>query len=166
MFLLGAVGTKILYEMFKDSQRILGLPVKSAKIRSDSWGDGHYGASRSGGKRKHNGIDLEVAGEGYGVLAPFDGEFDRQADPYVGDSNYDGIQLKGTGKYEGLKVKIFYCKEDPIADVKGESFKRGQRIATTQNISKKYSENMKPHIHVEVYDNGVRVDPMPYFGLA
>ncbi len=55
-----------------------------AQIRKDIAGDGHYGASRSNGTRKHAGVDLEVS-PGQIINAPFKAKIIREAYPYASD---------------------------------------------------------------------------------
>lgn len=122
-------------------------------LRSDAEGSGAYNASRGG--RKHNGIDL-VASVGVDVVAPFDGVVSRHSVPYANDTRYKGIELTS-----GLmKLKIFYCV--PNFEV-GARVSKGQRIATVQNISAKYSSKMINHIHIELYINDVLQNPTNYF---
>lgn len=126
--------------------------VTPLSIRSDSQGDGHYGSRRSGGARKHNGVDLLVS-EGQSVFAPFDGVIERVAYPYASDKRWKGFLLASDS---GLKLKVFYVTL--VVDV-GQRVKKGERIAVAQAISKKYSASMKDHIHVEVHLNNVAIDP-------
>lgn len=127
-----------------------------AQIRKDIAGDGHYGASRSNGTRKHAGIDLEVS-PGQIINAPFKAKIIREAYPYASDLSYHGIFLQSL-EDENTKVKMFYLKK--LSNLKpGDVVESGNPIALAENISAKYSKNMTPHIHVEVYLKDVRVNP-------
>lgn len=128
--------------------------VTPLSIRSDSQGDGHYGSRRSGGARKHNGVDLLIS-EGQSVFAPFDGVIERVAYPYASDKRWKGFLLASDDI--GLKIKVFYVT---LVVAVGQRVKKGERIAVAQAISKKYSASMKDHIHVEVHLNNIATDPI------
>ncbi|MBT3422925.1 MAG: M23 family metallopeptidase [Bacteroidetes bacterium] len=130
-----------------------------AKIRKDIAGDGHYGASRSNGTRKHAGVDLEVS-PGQSILAPFKAKIIREAYPYASDLSYHGIYLQSL-EDKNIKVKMFYLKK--LAQLKpGDIIESGDPIALAENIASKYSKHMTPHIHVEVYQDNKRVNPENY----
>ena len=62
--------------------------LNSLQIRSDSYGDGHFGASRDGGARDHEGIDLVVV-PGEVVYSPMDAVVvNRSVYPYSSDHSY------------------------------------------------------------------------------
>lgn len=109
-----------------------------------NWGCGSFGASRSGGTRTHNGLDIKTT-VGQQILSPISGKVTRFPFPYGGDLNYTGIEIIN----EDYKVKIFYMK--PSVSINSEVTK-GQVIGTAQNISAKYSSTMTNHIHLEVYN--------------
>jgi murein DD-endopeptidase MepM/ murein hydrolase activator NlpD len=147
----------------KSIMSALGYPLKEMILRMDSQGSGKYGASRSGGTRKHNGTDFVVR-EGDPVFAPFDGVVTRQAYPYDNDRFYTGLHLRTLdGK---TNMKIFYMK--PLSAIIGKEVKKGDVIGKAQDISKKWSPKMKPHIHVEIWDttSNTTSDPQKYFGLS
>lgn len=136
IILIGLIG----FYFYRRKSKIM---VKNFKIRNDSWGLGRFGASRDGGKRKHNGIDL-LTKKGEPIYAPFDLSFIRTTQPYKNDSKYIG------GFYNGGigTLKIFYM--NPITSKR--NFKKGDIIGYSQAISEKYSGAMKNHIHVEIRD--------------
>ena len=130
-----------------------------ARIRKDSAGDGHYGASRSNGTRKHAGVDIEVT-PGQIIYAPFRTKIIREAYPYASDLSYHGVYLQSL-EDDSFKVKMFYLQK--MANLKaGDIIEQGQPIALAENISAKYGNMMTPHIHVEVYQNNVQVNPENY----
>ena len=133
------------------------LPVM--KIRKDASGDGHYGASRSGGTRPHNGVDLLVT-KGQQVFAPFSGTITKQAYPYADDRKYTGIHLT---RQDGVKLKVFYML--PKTGIIGKSVNAGDIIGTAQAISEKYGPPMLDHIHLEIWKNGKVTNPQEFFGL-
>lgn len=135
-------------------KKIIGL-VKNFKIRgSDASGSGKFGSSRSGGKRKHMGLDILVK-KGEPVFAPFDMEFVRVSKPYEDDNKFVG----GYWKSPDFDVKIFYMS--PVTNKK--YFKQGEQIGIAQDISEKYGKQMPTHIHFQMQDKkGVFHDPELY----
>lgn len=109
-----------------------------------NWGCGSFGASRSGGARTHNGLDIKTT-VGQQILSPISGKVTRFPFPYGSDLTYTGIEIIN----EDYKVKIFYMKASVSANT---DVVKGQVIGHAQNISAKYSSTMTNHIHVEVYN--------------
>ena len=119
----------------------------------DSGGCGEFGASREGGKRRHNGFDI-LATPGNPVYAPRAGTITRHIDPYGDGGSYGGVELKT----EAEVWKIMYMQP---AVQPGAKVIAGQMIGTAQDVSRKYA-SVKPHLHIEVWVNGVAVNPEPY----
>lgn len=119
----------------------------------DDGGCGEFGASR--GTRKHLGLDIACIPD-EGVVTPFDGKVIRTIDPY-GDGQYSGLKIKTT---QGFVLNVMYM--DPIADVVGATVRKGDLLGYAQDVSKRYTSGVKPHLHVEIELNGVHVDPFPY----
>lgn len=131
------------------------------RMRNDSRGDGHFGASR--GRRTHNGLDIVVT-PGSGVYCPIEGYMKRVAYPYgQGRRNkkWLGCAIEGTGLYRGYEVKIFYM--DPF--LLGEYVYPNDIIGKAQAISKKYSSSMIDHLHIEVRYKGQLIDPATLFNV-
>lgn len=131
------------------------------KMRNDTRGDGHFGASR--GRRVHNGLDLVVS-PGSAVYSPIEGVVVRRAYPYGErgrNKKWEGIVIDGKGRYEGYEVKIFYI----IPFMIGHYVEAEDIIGKAQAISKKYSPDMIDHVHVEVRYYGRLVDPMILFDV-
>ena len=129
--------------------------------RNDSKGLGNFGASRAGGKRKHQGTDITVA-PGDPVVAPIEGKIVRRGRAYSEDKRFDTVEIQGTGKYSGMTVKIFYVDREghdkgpnPVFAVKAGT----TVIGGAQDVRIKHGSAMKPHVHLEVYWQGKRVDP-------
>jgi len=111
-------------------------------IRNDSEGFGHYGAPRGG--RRHEGTDFECI-PGQVVKCPIDdATVVRSARPYRDDAFYSGVVVENAR----IRVKMFYCK--PFPGLIGKKVRCGQGIAEAQDISKKYSDGMTPHIHLQI----------------
>ena len=108
-------------------------------IRSDSAGDGHWQAMRGG--RRHKGVDF-LCDPGQDVLAPIKGFILRTAHPYGDDLSWKGIVIQG----DWCRIKMYYL--DPFVRI-GRQVVQGESIGKAQNISLRYSEGMRPHIHLE-----------------
>ncbi len=109
-----------------------------------NWGCGSFGASRSGGSRKHNGLDIKTA-VGQQILSPISGKVTRFPFPYGDDLSYTGIEIIN----DTYKVKIFYMKPSVLVN---SEVTKGQVIGNAQNVTAKYSSTMTNHIHLEVYN--------------
>lgn len=141
----------ILLSAYRRSLKPLGPILTRMHLRGqDQHGYGYFGASRSGGSRQHNGIDL-VCAPGEAVFSPITGTVQRYANPYPGDSRYGGILLQG----EEFSAKMFYLS--PVVPV-GTKVRRGQQVGVAQAISKKYP-GITEHIHLEAYQGSVLIDP-------
>lgn len=151
--IFGSIGLIILIMLNK---KTLNQLKPGQQIRNDAMGSGIFGASRSGGTRKHNGIDLIFA-PGETVLSPITGTVTRLALPYANDPSYSGIEIKN----DDYRIKLFYIS--PAVAV-GTAVNAGQAIATAQNIAAKHGGGMVNHVHIEVYDNrGILLDPAKLF---
>lgn len=149
-FLIGGITVLVYLLVKKVTMKELSKPVIPLSIRSDSQGDGKFGASR--GSRSHNGTDYLVA-KGQRIFSPIEGQLIRLAYPYGDDLKYQGCVIENE-KYE---VKIFYMT--PTLAV-GSYVKAGDQIGVAQSISEKYSPNMKDHIHIEFrLKDGQLLDP-------
>lgn len=113
-----------------------GRPIRG----TDEWGSGEFGASRAG--RPHYGIDY-VCVPGQDVVSPCDATVLRYARPYTDTTEFRGIHLVT----QFCRVTIFYVI--PLVTPK-QTIMRGDIIGTAQDISRRYSVTMTPHVHVEV----------------
>lgn len=120
-------------------------------VRVDPMGNGNYGASR--GTRTHNGVDLIVC-PGQAVFSPIDGKVVRKILAYANDSYY-GVQIEG----KRATVSLLYLR--PLDGVVGSTIKKGEIVGTAQDISKRYNNNMIPHIHMRID----RCDPLLFIGM-
>lgn len=117
------------------------------KVRVDSGGDGHYGASRTkkgaGGKLirySHKGTDFSGT-PGQPVKAPISGIIKRKAKPYT-SGTYSGCLIVGKS---GV-CKMFYLEPNP--DLIGLFVEQGDVIGVMQDISKRY-KGVTPHVHIQ-----------------
>lgn len=125
-------------------------PTLQGVIRNDGAGQGHFGAPR--GDHKHAGTDYVVTPHD-AVFAVGDGKLIRSGYAYEGDSVYRLCEIRS----EGIAVKLLYVY--PFPSLIGEYVRAGDVIGAAQDITKKYSDDMLPHVHLEVRVNDVLVDP-------
>ncbi|MDT9499131.1 M23 family metallopeptidase [Capnocytophaga canimorsus] len=127
-------------------------PTTTLRLRgNDPTGYGHFGASRSGGKRKHNGTDY-CADEGEPIFAVISGKI-RIGYPYKGQTKMKLVEITQSD----TAVKIMYV-EPKVRD--GQNVQAGEIIGYAQNVAKYWNSNkMKNHIHVEIRIKGQLVDP-------
>lgn len=116
-----------------------------APKRSDSMGDGSFGAPR--GTRTHNGIDYAVQPDSM-VMTLVSGEVTKIGYPYNPSD-----ELKGHLRYvqitdsKGNDVRYFYV----LPSVKvGDKVKENDIIGVAQDLQKVYGTRMISHVHLEV----------------
>ncbi|XP_037547230.1 leukocyte cell derived chemotaxin 2, tandem duplicate 1 [Nematolebias whitei] len=118
---------------------------------SDSWGQGHYGATRD--TRVHKGLDI-ICSDGSTVLAPFDVTLNGKLTVYRDQSKEainEGINLSG----QGLCFKLFYVRPYKTSG----SVKKGEQIGTMLPMQTVYP-GITSHVHIQMCD---RSDPTLYF---
>ena len=108
---------------------------------TDSWGQGHYGASR--GDRTHKGIDY-VAEVGAEVYPDVSGIVTKIGYPYSDDLSYKYVQISSGGYH----YRYFYL--EPVVLV-GQAVSPDTVIGTVQNLDRRYA-GITPHVHKEVKD--------------
>ncbi|XP_010899518.2 leukocyte cell-derived chemotaxin-2-like [Esox lucius] len=109
---------------------------------SDKFGQGHYGAPRTGG-RKHSGVDV-MCSDGATVYAPFDVTIQGKSFPYSDPSKKainDGLKLSGAG----LCFNLWYVKPVKYSGV----VKKGQRLGTMMPMQKVYP-GITSHLHLQL----------------
>jgi len=124
---------------------------------SDSYGSGHFGASR--GNRKHNGKDYACYPKSK-ILSPVEGKVTKIGYPYGDDPSFRYVQI--TTK-EGYNVRVFYVEQIVFVgslvnqdDVIGLSQKLGDRYPA----DKDHPLGITDHIHLEIKDlQGKYVNP-------
>lgn len=122
--------------------------------KCDSYGCGHFGASRDGGKRKHQGQDY-ITRAGQDIFSPSDGTLTTA--PAYADGRYPELKLikitNGT-----MQVNIMYA----AATVPNGQVKRGEKIGVSQSLQNRYP-GIPNHAHIEVKIGGIKVNPVDYF---
>lgn len=146
-------------------------------IRSDSWGDGRYGASRDGGNRKHHGADVLCMYK-QPVVAPAPGKILRISKPYGTDEDWgqraanNGLLMEAFLRQDPSEpnplIYLWYCK--PLAGIVGQNIRAGEVIAMAESVAGLYrfrypdrNVGMRNHIHVELRWPGhgkVRAEPI------
>ncbi len=127
---------------------ILINPVAGANNKSIQ---SFYGASRDGGKRSHEGVDI-FAKKGTPVLAPTDGYVSR-----VGISKLGGkvVWLKDTKRGHSY----YFAHLDSQAVKSGARLKQGDFIGTVGNTGN--ARNTPSHLHFGIYQSRAK-DPIHY----
>lgn len=122
----------------------LASPVPNPVIRKrDAQGEGHFGAARNGGKRKHQGVDL-VAAAGTPVTSAVSGVVTRIGWPYRNDSHYRYVEVTMEA---GLIVRHFYVS--PTVKMR-EPVEAGKtRLGTVQDLTRRYP-GITNHLHLEL----------------
>lgn len=132
----------------------LANPTGHAVRGEDTYGSGAYGASRSGGRRRHRGADY-VAEPGELVHAPIAGQVTRTGFAYRNDERYSFVELQDHA--QGRTVRVLYVGPDIAI---GDVVQAGDPIGRAQDLSMRYPRGITNHVHVEMRDSpGFRVDP-------
>ncbi len=123
-------------------------PPVSGVIRSDSKGDGKFGASR--GVKVHTGVDLTCL-LGEGVFAPHSGTVSREVLPYENDNHFSGLEIVSPLFISHLLYVVpLDSKHDNII---GQEVEQGQLVGTAQDIQRRYGDKMDRHIHWKLMIN-------------
>lgn len=121
-------------------------------IRCDKMGDGFFDASRNG-NRKHEGIDL-LAQLGTPVRACRLGIVTA------------ATQRRGMGKYVVIKhfkgLTSIYGHLSEISVRKNSIVRQGDLIGRVGKTGNANYKSMLSHLHFEVREDGLPVDPLPY----
>ena len=119
-------------------------PPVSGVIRSDSMGDGKFGANR--GSRLHQGVDLACS-VGEGVFAPHSGTVTREVLPYAGDNHFSGLEIASPLFISHILYVI------PLDNIIGKTVKQGDLVGMAQDIQRRYGKKMDRHIHWKLMIN-------------
>ena len=111
-----------------------------------------WGASRDGGRRKHEGIDI-FAKSGTPVVASVDG--------YVMRTGNRGLGGKQVWLKESLLgSSLYYAHLDRIAVAKGTKVRVGDTLGFVGNTGN--AKHTPPHLHFGIYKRYRAVDPLPF----
>ncbi|MGH7198589.1 MAG: M23 family metallopeptidase [Candidatus Omnitrophota bacterium] len=140
-------------QWFAARESFFRVPVVSSgsllRLRKDTNGKGHFGASRNGGRR-HQGIDL-ASSVGEPVLAAKSGRV-RFAGYERGYGNW--IEL---GHPRGLETR--YAHLLSLAVEEGTWVSAGQLIGYSGKTGNADDPQILPHLHFEVRSGGQAVNP-------
>lgn len=112
-----------------------------------------WGATRDGGKRSHEGVDI-FAKRGTPVVAVTDGR--------VSSTGNRGLGGKQVWLRDGLfGSSIYYAHLDSIATTSGKRVKKGDTLGFVGNTGN--AKTTAPHLHFGIYKGySGAVDPLPF----
>jgi murein DD-endopeptidase MepM/ murein hydrolase activator NlpD len=136
--------------LFRIGEPYFRYPVAGKTVlRNDSYGDGEYGAKRSGG-RAHTGIDI-LAPAGTSVYAAKSG------------IAFCGNVPTGYGKYvmiyhpDGMQTMYAHLSEQRVYS--GQKVRRGDLVGLVGKTGNSANRLIEPHVHFEIREHGEPVDP-------
>lgn len=141
----------------KEPAFICPLHIKEeVPIRSDVMGNGRFGATRSGERRRHRGLDI-AGGIGEPVFAAKSGfvatgEVPGGMGRYIRISHFDGY------------VTIYGHLNSIVICDKSWAW-QGQKIGDVGKSGNASHPGIKPHLHFEIRINGEPQDPLPYITI-
>jgi murein DD-endopeptidase MepM/ murein hydrolase activator NlpD len=163
------IGSDPMEEITVRASRLTGpslqSPVPGGQIRGidPRYGSGAFGASRDGGKRTHEGVDL-LADPGTSAVAPLTGKVTYIGNPYKPDviaknpalGNLQFVQITDEN---GNHAQVHYV----TPSVKfGDKVVAGQTpIGTVQNLNPAYP-GIPNHVHLQLLQGRDKVNPTPY----
>lgn len=126
----------------------LTFPVSGGKAKAGSF----WGASRDGGKRRHEGID---------IFAPKLTPAVAAADGYITGVRDGGIGGKTVWlRPDGKNVFLYYAHLDKQLVQEGQVVKKGEAVGLVGNTGNaRYTPS---HLHFGVYTFNGPVDPLPF----
>lgn len=112
---------------------------------------------RDGNTRVHHGVDI-AAPIGTAIRAPADGVIIAATDLYDDKPNYGKVVVIDTAS--GTRTLFSHLNSFEVEA--GQQVSKGDLIAAVGNTGK----STGPHVHIETYLNGTRVDPMTVWSAA
>lgn len=113
----------------------------SVAMRNDSNASGHFGASRGGGRRKHQGIDL--------ISAPDSPIYAARSGRVI----FAGVK-GGYGNFIAVLhpngYRTAYAHLNALAVAEGDWVERGQVIGTSGRTGNADGADIVPHLHFEI----------------
>ncbi len=132
-----------------------GATKKSTSFIEGGWVTSSYGIKRKG-KRDHTGVDV-AAPLGTPILAPDDAVVLETADQFRGNWRWGkAVVLQFSDSVVG-----WFTHVDGFMVKPGDRIKKGTPFATMGNTGL----STGPHVHIETYKAGVRVDPVSVWGV-
>lgn len=130
-------------------------PITENSIRVDEGGSGFFGASREGGSRPHDGIDLSTT-VGQPIFSPITGKVKSTQVK----SGLPAVEIVGTGEYSGYSVRILYVELVTNRVPNNGRVEKGTFYFRAVDLSGAYPENVTDHIHFEVYKGRQKLNPI------
>ncbi len=134
------------------TEPMLAFPVsgKDNKAIQSFWG-----ATRGGGSRLHQGIDI-FAKRGTPVVAATNG--------FISNTGNRGLGGKQVWLRDGIfGQSLYYAHLDSIAVSGGKRVKVGDTLGFVGNTGN--AKTTSPHLHFGIYTSGGAVDPLPFVKL-
>jgi peptidoglycan LD-endopeptidase LytH len=126
----------------------LYFPVNGNKSKMNSF----WGASRDGGKRRHEGID---------IFAPKRTPVVAAADGIITGVKYEGIGGKTVWlRPTGQNFTLYYAHLDKQLVQPGQQVKKGQVLGLVGNTGN--ARTTPSHLHFGIYSDAGPVDPFPF----
>ncbi len=135
------------FEVSVDVDPSLDFPVVGKDARAMQ---SPFGAPRSGGRRRHHGVDI-FAPQGTSTVAVIDGVVERGRGRRGGDYVWIRDETRG--------ISLYYAHLSQVFVNSGQRVRRGEvigRVGKTGN-----AETTAPHLHFGVYQRRA-VDPAPF----
>lgn len=130
----------------------LHFPVSGSKAKTGSF----WGASRDGGKRKHEGID---------IFAPKHTPAVAAADGYITGVREGGIGGKVVWmKPNDRNIYLYYAHLDKQMVQEGQVVKKGDVVGLVGNTGN--AQHTPAHLHFGVYTQKGPIDPLPFVNQA
>lgn len=126
----------------------LGFPIGANKGKVGSF----WGASRDGGKRTHEGIDI-FAPKGTPAVAGCDGVITGVSNGGLGGKV---VWLKAADK----NVTLYYAHLDKQLVSEGQTVKKGETLGLVGNTGN--AKHTPSHLHFGVYTSSGPIDPFPF----
>jgi murein DD-endopeptidase MepM/ murein hydrolase activator NlpD len=127
-------------------------PTGGRERGHDPFGSGEFGASRDGGLRRHEGVDVEAI-PGQVVEAPIAGYVSKIGYAYA-DSDLRFVEI--TNRRTRFKARVFYVGPSVVP---GERVSLGEKIGRAESLQARYA-GITDHVHLEVMaPGGGHVDP-------
>ncbi len=115
----------------------------------------YWGASRSGGKRSHEGIDI-FASRGTPVIAATNG--------YISSTGNRGLGGKQVWLRDGVfGQSLYYAHLDSILVSGGKRVKIGDTLGLVGNSGN--AKTTSPHLHFGIYTSAGAINPLPFVEL-
>ena len=112
---------------------------------------------KSGETRNHHGVDI-AADIGTPIFAPAHGVIQAATDLYQNKPGYGTVVVLQTD--DGIQTLFSHL--DGYTVQVGQRVAKGEQIATVGNSGR----STGPHVHIETYKDGTRIDPMSVWSLS